>query len=167
MDVVIVVLIIVVVIWLSIKSIKNYRKHEVEMELAKHGKTLYSASQSTQTRSRSRKQSSRKQSSKNSSGSGSINKVVQSGANEFKVYGSGNHLCSTLRIKGTLVGWGSDYLIIQKDATLSTYDMYGDVLGKKKLGSSEYVASITMHYFSIGKEGRDRKTKYDKTCSKI
>ena len=162
LETLLVVLGVVVLILILIKSEKNQKRHEVDMELAKHGKTRSSASQLNPTQSTTKKHSA-----KNAAGYGAISKVVQSGENEFKVYASGNNLCSTVRIKGTLVGWGSDYFIIQKESTIFTYNMYGDTLGKKKLGSSEYVASITMHYFSIGKEGRDRKTKYNRTCSKI
>ena len=164
--IILLVLIVIVGIYISYKDDKRNKKHEVDMELAKHGVTRDTVNtkrvrnKSTQTK----KQPDVKK--KKTVSSGIIQNIVNTKANEFKVYGAGNKMLCTVRTKGEVVGWGDDFFLVDDNGKITTYNYEGDLLGHTKYKpEKEYIGSIRQNGFTIVDIKKDTRRKtYNKLC---
>ena len=164
---IIVILIIIAIVGIIVSYIdKRVKKHEVDMELAKHGVTRDTVNtkrvrnKSTQTK----KQPDEKK--KKTVSSGIIQNIVNTKANEFKVYGAGNKMLCTVRTKGEVVGWGDDFFLVDDNGKITTYNYEGDLLGQLKYKpEKEYIGSIRQNGFTIVDIKKDTRRKtYNKLC---
>ena len=164
--------ILIILVFIAIVGIivsynaKRDKKHEVDMELAKHGVTRDTVNtkrvrnKSTQTK----KQPDEKK--KKTVSSGIIQNIVNTKANEFKVYGAGNKMLCTVRTKGEVVGWGDDFFLVDDKGKITTYNYEGDLLGQLKYKpEKEYIGSIRQNGFTIVDIKKDTRRKtYNKLC---
>ncbi len=153
--------ILIILVFIAIVGIivsyndKRDKKHEVDMELAKHGVTRDTVNTK---RVRNKK--------KKTVSSGIIQNIVNTKANEFKVYGAGNKMLCTIRTKGEVVGWGDDFFLVDDKGKITTYNYEGDLLGQLKYKpEKEYIGSIRQNGFTIVDIKKDTRRKtYNKLC---
>lgn len=160
-------ILLVIVIILVVSIIKYTDKHEIDMELAKHGKTRESArAETSSTRRRNSRKSGKEKPGKMVAQSGTIRDITHPKANEYKVYGSGNQMLCTVRAKGKLVGWGDEFFLMDDDGKITTYNYEGDRLGTVKYNpSKEYIGSIRKSGFTIVSDRNSNRRKvFDEQC---
>lgn len=163
--IILLVLIVIVGIYISYKDDKRNKKHEVDMELAKHGVTRDTVN-TKRVRNESTKPKKQPENKKKTVSSGIIQNIVNTKANEFKVYGAGNKMLCTIRTKGEVVGWGDDFFLVDDKGKITTYNYEGDFLGQLKYKpEKEYIGSIRQNGFTIVDIKKDTRRKtYNKLC---
>ncbi len=164
--------ILIILVFIAIVGIivsyndKRDKKHEVDMELAKHGVTrdTVNTKRVRNKSSQTKKQPDEKK--KKTVSSGIIQNIVNTKANEFKVYGAGNKMLCTVRTKGEVVGWGDDFFLVDDNGKITTYNYEGDLLGQLKYKpEKEYIGSIRQNGFTIVDIKKDTRRKtYNKLC---
>ncbi len=142
------------------------RKHEIDMELAKHGMTRESAKRGASPKRNTKKES--KKDILKSSSSGSIHNITNPKGSEYKIYGAGNNMLCTVRAKGKLVGWGDDFFLMDNNGKITTYNCEGDSLGSVKYNpNKEYIGSIRKKGFTlVSSKNEKRKKRYDSSCAR-
>lgn len=143
------------------------RKHEIDMELAKHGVTRESAKSGARPKRNSKSKSTEKTPTKSAS-NGVIHNITNPKGNEYKIYGSGSNMLCTVRAKGKLVGWGDDFFLMDNGGKITTYNYEGETLGSVKYNTNkEYIGSIRKKGFTIVNEkNAKRKKRYDSSCQR-
>ncbi len=163
---IIVILIIIAIVGIIVSYIdKRVKKHEIDMELAKHGVSR-DAINTKRVRNESTKPKKQPENKKKTVSSGIIQNIVNTKANEFKVYGAGNKMLCTVRTKGEVVGWGDDFFLVDDNGKITTYNYEGDLLGHTKYKpEKEYIGSIRQNGFTIvNNKNETRRRTYNKVC---
>ena len=163
--------ILIILVFIAIVGIivsyndKRDKKHEVDMELAKHGVTRDTVN-TKRVRNESTKPKKQPENKKKTVSSGIIQNIVNTKANEFKVYGAGNKMLCTVRTKGEVVGWGDDFFLVDDKGKITTYNYEGDLLGQLKYKpEKEYIGSIRQNGFTIvNNKNETRRRTYNKVC---
>ena len=165
MDVLLVIIIVGAFLWFLSSRIN---KHEIDMELAKHGLTRESAKAGATPRRQAKSSKSSTKSSMKPASTGTIHNITNPKGSEYKIYGAGNNMLCTVRAKGKLVGWGDDFFLMDDNGRITTYNYEGDSMGSIKYNpNKEYIGSIRKKGFTIvSAKNSKKKKRYNSNCDR-